>query len=178
MTHPPESERTGPSSTEALQPGSRLPSLGRRGGGWVALQIVIFAVAGVVGWLGMRWPSPARPWLGVAGGVALVAGVGLLLAGGAGLGTQLTPFPRPVDAGALRQDGIYGYVRHPIYGGVLLLILGWALTSSPLTLVPFALAAGFFDAKRRREEVWLQGKYPDYAAYRERVARRFVPFLW
>jgi protein-S-isoprenylcysteine O-methyltransferase Ste14 len=157
---------------------SRLPALGRRGGGWVALQVVIFVVAAVVGWLGMRWPSLARPWVWVAGAVALVAGVVLLLAGGAGLGKQLTPFPRPVDTGVLRQDGIYGFVRHPIYGGVLLLILGWALVSSPLTLVPFLLAAVFFDAKRRREEVWLLDKYPDYAAYSVRVRRRFVPFVW
>jgi protein-S-isoprenylcysteine O-methyltransferase Ste14 len=144
----------------------------------VALQVVLFAVAAVVGWLGMRWPSPARPSLWVAGIAALVAGVGLLLAGGAGLGKQLTPFPRPVDTGVLRQDGVYGFVRHPIYGGVLLLLLGWALVSSPLTLIPFLLAAAFFDAKRRREEAWLVAKYPDYTAYSERVPRRFVPFLW
>lgn len=156
----------------------RLPALGNRGGGWVALQGVIFVVAAIVGWLGMRWPSPARPWLWVAGVVALVAGVGLLLAGGAGLGRQLTPFPRPVEAGVLRDDGIYGFARHPIYGGVLVLLLGWALVSSPLALAPFLLAAGFFDAKRRREEVWLLEKYPDYAAYSERVTRRFVPFVW
>jgi protein-S-isoprenylcysteine O-methyltransferase Ste14 len=157
---------------------SRLPALGHRGGGWVALQVVLFAVAAVAGWLGMRWPSPARPWLWVAGIVALVSGVGLLLAGGAGLGKQLTPFPRPIDTGVLRQDGIYGLVRHPIYGGVLVLLLGWALISSPVALVPFLLAAGFFDAKRRREEVWLVAKYPDYTAYAERVPRSFVPFVW
>lgn len=157
---------------------SGLPALGRRGGGWVALQVVMFVVAAVVGWLGTRWPTPARPWLWVAGGVALVTGVGLMLAGGVGLGTQLTPFPRPVDTGMLRQDGVYGFVRHPIYGGVLVILLGWTLVSSPLTLVPFALTLGFFDAKRRREEVWLLAKYPGYADYRERVPRRFVPFVW
>ncbi len=158
--------------------GNRLPALGRRGGGWVALQVVVFALAAVVGWLGMPWPSTAKPWLWGVGGVVLVAGIVLLLVGGAGLGTQLTPFPRPVDTGALREDGIYGHVRHPIYGGVLLLILGWALISSPLALVPFALAGGFFDAKRRREEVWLLARYPEYATYREHVPRTFVPFLW
>jgi protein-S-isoprenylcysteine O-methyltransferase Ste14 len=157
---------------------SGLPALGRRGGGWVALQVVVFALAAGVGWLGMPWPAPAKPWLWGVGGVVLVAGIALLLVGGAGLGTQLTPFPRPVDTGALREDGIYGHVRHPIYGGVLLLILGWALVSSPLALVPFALAAGFFDAKRRREEVWLLARYPEYATYREQVPRRFVPFVW
>lgn len=156
----------------------RLPELGRRGGGWVALQVVVFALAAVAGWFGTPWPAAARPWLWVAGGVVVVAGVVLALAGGAGLGTQLTPFPRPVGTGELREDGIYSRVRHPIYGGVLLLILGWALSSSPVTLVPFAVAVWFFDAKRRREEVWLLDRYPGYATYRERVTRSFVPYLW
>ena len=165
--------------TAAERPGqSRLPALGRRGGGWVALQVVIFAVAAAAGLLGMGWPAAARPWLWAGGSVAVVAGVGLLLSGGAGLGKQLTPFPRPIPTGELRHDGIYGFVRHPIYGGVLRGMLGWALVSSPLALLPFALGAAFFDAKRRREEAWLLAQYPGYAAYKERVRRRFVPYLW
>ena len=157
---------------------SGLPALGRRGGGWVALQGVIFVLAAMAGWFGTRWPLPARSWLWGVGGVLLVAGVALLLAGGAGLGKQLTPFPRPVDTGELREGGVYGLVRHPIYGGVLLLLLGWALGSSPVALLPFALAVVFFEAKRRREELWLQAKYVGYPSYRERVPRSFVPFLW
>lgn len=157
---------------------SRLPALGRRGGGWVGLQVVLFAVSAAAGLLGTDWPAAAQPWLRVGGSVTLVAGAGLLLAGSAGLGKQLTPFPRPIATGELRHDGIYGYVRHPIYGGVLLGMLAWALASSPLALLPFALAAAFFDAKRRREEAWLLAQYPDYAGYRERVRRLFIPYLW
>lgn len=159
-------------------PRSRLPALGRRGGGWVVLQVMLFVAAGVAGWLGMGWPATARPWLWVAAAVAGIAGIALLLAGGAGLGRQLTPFPRPVETGELRQDGIYGLVRHPIYGGVTLCLLAWALVSSPLALVPFALGAAFFEAKRRREETWLLGQFAEYEAYRQRVRRQFIPYLW
>ncbi|MGB7961441.1 MAG: isoprenylcysteine carboxylmethyltransferase family protein [Propionicimonas sp.] len=157
---------------------SRLPALGRRGGGWVALQVVIFAVTVAAGLLGTAWPVAARPWLWAGGSVVFVAGVGLLLGGGAGLGRQLTPFPRPIATGELRHHGIYGLVRHPIYGGVLLGMLAWALVSSPLALLPFGLAVAFFEAKRRREETWLLAHYPGYAEYRERVRRRFLPYLW
>lgn len=157
---------------------SRLPSLGRRGGGWVGLQVVVFAVVALTGWLGPDWPPAATPWLWAVAGVTLVTGVGLLLAGGAGLGRQLTPFPRPVPDGVLRQDGIYGHARHPIYGGVLLSMLAWALATSPLALAPWALGAVFFDTKRRREEAWLLATYPEYAGYRQRVRRAFVPFVW
>lgn len=157
---------------------SRLPALGRRGGGWVAAQVVIFAAAGLAGWAGAGWPAATRPWLWTASAIAFVGGAALLLAGGAGLGRQLTPFPRPIADGELRQDGVYGLARHPIYGGVLLGLLGWALFSSPLALIPWLAGAVFFDAKRRREEAWLVDQYPEYPAYRQRVRRAFVPYLW
>jgi len=83
-----------------------------------------------------------------------------------------------VADGALRQDGIYGLVRHPMYGGALLLLLGWALLSSPLALLPLALVAVFLDAKRRREAVWLVEQHPDYAQYRLQVPRLFIPWVW
>lgn len=155
-----------------------IPPLGRRGGGWVALQGVLFALALAVGWFGSRWPQPARPAMAVVAFVVFVAGVGLLLGGGAGLGRQLTPFPRPVDAGELHQDGLYGYVRHPIYGAVLLILLAWALATSPWALLVVAAATIFFEAKRRLEEAWLQERYPDYEDYRQRVRKRYLPFLW
>ncbi len=164
---------------DPLPPGqSRLPALGRRGGGWVGLQVVVFALVAVAGRLGAAWPPPARPWLAAASAIVAVSGLGLLLAGGAGLGRQLTPFPRPVPGGELRQTGVYRFVRHPIYGGVLLSMLAWALFTSPLALVPWALGVAFFDSKRRREEAWLADHYPGYGNYRERVRRAFVPFLW
>jgi protein-S-isoprenylcysteine O-methyltransferase Ste14 len=157
---------------------SRLPALGRRGGGWVLIQVGMLAAAGVAGLHGAAWPAAASPWLAAAGGLAALCGAGLLLGGGAGLGRQLTPFPRPVAHGDLRQDGVYRFVRHPMYGGALLVMLGWALLSSPLALVPFVFAAAFLDAKRRREEAWLLERHAGYVDYRRRVRRRFVPFVW
>jgi protein-S-isoprenylcysteine O-methyltransferase Ste14 len=110
--------------------------------------------------------------------VTALAGAGLLLAGITGLGRQLTPFPRPVADAELRRDGVFGLVRHPMYGGALLLILGWALLSSPLVLLPLGLAAVFLDAKRRREEAWLVEEHPDYTDYRLAVPRQFIPWVW
>ena len=68
-------------------------------------------------------------------------------------------------------------MRHPVYGGVLLLALGWSLAEAPLALVPTALLALVFDLKSRREEVWLRERYPEYAAYAERTRSRFIPRL-
>jgi protein-S-isoprenylcysteine O-methyltransferase Ste14 len=167
-----------PSGSRKAPTASRLPSLGRRGGGWVGLQVVFLAAAVTTGLLGAPWPPVARPWLATLGGAAVLAGLGLLLGGGAGLGRQLTPFPRPVSGGALQRGGVYGMVRHPMYGGALLVILGWALLSAPLALVPLGLAAVFLEAKSHREEAWLADQHPDYATYRLQVQRRFLPWLW
>jgi protein-S-isoprenylcysteine O-methyltransferase Ste14 len=111
--------------------------------------------------------------------LAAAAGGAALFGGGVkGLGRQITPFPKPVEEGTVRRDGAYGLVRHPMYGGVLLLTLGWALAASPVALLPWVTAAAFLDAKRRREEKWLAETHPDYDAYRAEVPRSLIPYLW
>ena len=56
--------------------------------------------------------------------------------------------------------------------------IGWALVwqSWPALLVAAALIP-FFAAKARREERWLREKFPEYAAYEQRV-RRFIPGIY
>ena len=155
-----------------------LPQLGRRGEGWVALQLVLLAAIVAAGSRGSRWPSPARGVRMGAAGVTALGGLYLFAGGVARLGKQITPFPKPVEEGTVKRSGAYGLVRHPMYGGVLLLTLGWSLASSPLALAPWSVAAVFLDAKRRREEAWLVEANPDYEEYRASVRHSFVPFVW
>ncbi len=178
MTAADVSPHVGQTASPAGATTSRLPALGRRGEGWVALQVALVAAAVGAGIAGADWPPAGSAWLAAAGGLAALSGAVLLVGGGAGLGRQLTPFPKPVAEGALKNGGVYRLVRHPMYGGALLAVLGWALVSSPLALVPLGLAAAFLEAKRRREEAWLLEQHPDYAEYQRRVPRRFIPFVW
>lgn len=157
---------------------SRLPALGPRGEGWVAIQVVLIVALAVAAVLGPEWPDAIEaPLLGAAFVVGL-AGAVLFLGGLFHLGAQLTPFPKPVEGGALREDGLYALARHPIYGGGVLLALAWSLATSWLALAPTLLLALLFEAKSRREEHWLVEHHPGYEDYRRRVRRRFVPFLW
>ncbi len=160
-------------------PRSRLPfpTLGPHGEGWVILQVILIGVIVAAGIWGPAWP-PASPWRQLAGVAVGALGVALLLAGVLGLGRQLTPLPRPVAGGALRDRGAYGLVRHPMYGGALLMVLSWALFTSPLALLPFAVTAVFLEAKRRMEEAWLAQHHPGYTEYQRRVRRRLIPFVW
>jgi protein-S-isoprenylcysteine O-methyltransferase Ste14 len=155
-----------------------LPDLGPRGEGWVVLQLLLFAAIVGCGFTGVTWPRAVESFLVVLGLVFVFAGAVLLVLGALALGRSLTPFPRPHDRAELRQGGIYRAVRHPIYGGLLMLALGWSLAEAPLALVPTLLLAVAFDLKARREEAWLFERYPAYGAYRSRTPRRFVPFVY
>ena len=53
-----------------------------------------------------------------------------------------------------------------------------ALADVPLGLVPTALLAVLIDRKAQREETWLIERFPDYALYRARTPRRFLPWLY
>jgi protein-S-isoprenylcysteine O-methyltransferase Ste14 len=94
------------------------------------------------------------------------------------LGQNLTPLPHPRDDGQLVQTGIYGLVRHPLYGGVILLALTYA--SWQISWVHFLGAISlfiFFDAKATKEEVWLTEKFPAYANYRTSV-KKLIPWIY
>jgi protein-S-isoprenylcysteine O-methyltransferase Ste14 len=144
----------------------------------VALQVLLIAVVGLNGWLGPPWPPAWRGILLAAAAVVGAAGVALMVGGFLRLGPLLTPYPRPMEHGTLRQDGVYALVRHPIYGGGILVATAVSLASSPLALVPTVLLFGLFELKHRVEETWLNERHPEYEDYRRRVPRRFIPFVW
>jgi protein-S-isoprenylcysteine O-methyltransferase Ste14 len=156
---------------------SRVPELGRRGEGWVVLQCVLFAAILACGFLGVYWPHGAESFLAVLGLVIALAGVVVLASGAAALGSSFTPLPRPHAGAAFRQGGPYRLVRHPVYGGVILVALGWSVAEAPLALVPTFLLVVLFDLKARREEAWLVERYPEYADYRQHTSR-FLPGLY
>ena len=151
---------------------------GSRGEGWVAAQAVLFLFLLAGSAVGPTLPASLRApagWLGIAG---LVVGAPLLVAGGARLGRNLTPLPRPKADAALVQGGAYRLVRHPIYGGGIIGGLGWALLRGRWLGVLAAVAlAVFFDAKATREERWLVDQFSDYPAYRHRV-RKLIPGVY
>ena len=156
---------------------SRVPALGPRGEGWVALQLLALGAVVVVAIAGPRWSGPARGVAWSVGLVAIAIGAWLAWSGVRALGASLTAAPMPRPDGALREDGVYGAVRHPIYGGLLLIGLGVVLLGSPSAFAPWALLLLILWGKSSREETWLGERFPGYGAYRDRVRKRFVPFV-
>jgi protein-S-isoprenylcysteine O-methyltransferase Ste14 len=102
----------------------------------------------------------------------VVAGGGIAARAMIELGPSLTVLPRPRPRGVLVKSGPYGRVRHPIYAGLIVAATGWAmLRMSGLHLVLAAVLAAWVYGKARREEAFLQERFPEYAAYRARTPR-------
>ncbi|MGB6548097.1 MAG: isoprenylcysteine carboxylmethyltransferase family protein [Xanthobacteraceae bacterium] len=111
-------------------------------------------------------------------GAALCAlGIGLAIWARLYLGRNWgLPMSRQADA-ELVTGGPYAYVRHPIYSGMLVAMLGSALGNSPFwlaALVPFGI---YFVTSARREEKLMLEQFPQQ--YRDYMARTkmLVPFL-
>lgn len=111
----------------------------------------------------------------VAGFLLAVIGFLTLLTAIWQLRYHLSPFPTPLPKGSLVQSGIFQWVRHPIYAGILALTYGWALyTSSYWKLIVATSLYLLFYFKARYEEQLLAKKYPDYPAYSQSTGR-FMP---
>jgi protein-S-isoprenylcysteine O-methyltransferase Ste14 len=149
-----------------------------RGGAWVLAQFPLTALALFAARIGPTVPGvvlgPAR-WVGLG---LFVSGGLLFLGGAVALGSRLTPFPKPNPETPLIRTGAYALARHPIYGGGVIAVLGWALLNGGwLGLLAAAGLAVFFDAKAGLEERWLTAQFPEYRRYRRRV-RKLIPFVY
>ena len=155
-----------------------MPALGARGGGWVVLQFVLIAAIIGLGLLAPGWPDGARWWLKGAGALLLFCGALVIAKAGRALGSGFTPFPKPTESGALVETGPYAVVRHPVYSGGILIAAGISVALSPWALVATAALAVVWALKARVEERFLRERYPAYAAYRERVRHRLIPYVY
>jgi protein-S-isoprenylcysteine O-methyltransferase Ste14 len=155
-----------------------VPSLGARGGGWVALQFALLATILGVGLLAPGWPDGARWWLKGAGVLLVLAGASLIAMAGRALGSGLTPFPKPAEEGRLVDGGPYAVVRHPVYTGGILFAAGISLALSPWALVVTIVLAVVWALKARVEERFLAERYPGYGEYCARTRFRLVPDVY
>lgn len=92
---------------------------------------------------------------------------------------QLSIWPAPVPDAELQTDGMYSYVRHPMYSGLILASAGFAVaTGSPARLVLTVAFAAFLAKKVDVEEEFLIDAYPDYPAYCDKVTHKILPGIF
>ena len=73
-------------------------------------------------------------------------------------------------------SGIYRYIRHPIYAGDLLMLLGLQLALNSWLVLAVIIPTLVVVRQARAEEVLLSRVLTDYEAYRRRT-KGFIPFV-
>lgn len=83
--------------------------------------------------------------------------------------------PIPKDGAVLITSGIYSFVRHPMYIGVLLFGVGFVLTNiNWISIAIWAALLATLVYKARFEDSLLAIKHPHAAAYQSSTARFFL----
>src|SRR6056297_3588864 len=139
---------------------------------FVGIQLVLFlAFIFEIETLKFNWMALLQPVFLVLSGLGFLFILSALLQ----LNTNLSPFPKPKDNSTLITSGVYKYVRHPIYSGILIALFFLALyLSSPFKIFIVLLLVLLFWYKSKYEEEQLCLKYPDYSKYRQHTGR-FLP---
>ena len=85
-----------------------------------------------------------------------------------------------VEAGQTVVDtGLYGIVRHPMYMATVLLFLMIPLVlGSWYALIVFAAYPAIIIVRLKDEEALLTKELPGYAAYKQKVKFRLIPYIW
>jgi len=113
-------------------------------------------------------------WAGYLCWFVFGVGVGIIVWGVISLNDNLTPMPRPKKTGDLISNGIYRFIRHPIYTGIFLSLLGYALyCQSGFRLTIACLMLLVFYYKSDYEESLLLERYEGYVAYKKKTGRFF-----
>ena len=117
------------------------------------------------------------PWLQGVGFAIFVLGLGLAVWARVYLGRNWgTPMSEKADP-ELITTGPYHSVRHPIYSGIILAMVGTAVAVSTYWLIAVALLGGYFCYSAVMEERYMAKAFPDtYPAYR-RSTKMLIPFV-
>ena len=93
------------------------------------------------------------------------------------LNKNLTPFPTPKENGNLISNGLYKYIRHPIYSGIIISAIAFGVFDLSVWKITIGIQLLFlFFFKSKYEERMLTKHFPEYSDY-IKTTKRFFPFL-
>ena len=139
----------------------------------VKIQDWIIAAAGT--WLPLMVIKGGEPILGSLG--PLLMALGLVTQVAAKL-TLLRSFGLVAANRGVKSNGMYAFVRHPMYAGYMLTHIGYLLASPSLWNVGVYVAVWAFLIARMVAEENILGADPEYREYTQRVRHRIVPGIF
>ena len=170
----------------ALYNAARGPTGGRRSarrsfaGRMFAVAVIVAVVAVVRLVPGRDWHAlhVDSLWVTLLGLAVLLPSTAFTLWARAALGTMWSMDAVVKQGHELRTDGPYDITRHPIYTGMLGMLLGSLLLAGVgRSLLILLAGVVFFEVKIREEERLMSATFPDqYARYRQRVPQ-LIPGL-
>jgi protein-S-isoprenylcysteine O-methyltransferase Ste14 len=126
-------------------------------------------------------PAPLAGSIAWVGVLISAGGLALLVSGWLALGSSFSPDAEIVRGQQVRQSGPYRFVLHPVYAGLVVFLLGSAVTAlSPLAaLVTLCVVSPLFLRRAKYEEALLVDELGEaYLAYARRLGwRRLIPVL-
>ena len=88
-----------------------------------------------------------------------------------------TPMSRKDDP-ELVTNGPYALVRHPIYSGIILALIGTSLAISVYWLVAVVLLGSYFIYSATKEEQYMTTVFPDSYPDYKRSSKMLIPFVF
>ena len=129
------------------------------------------------GWLNMR-VVPEVPALWIAGLIITALGVGIAIYARLSLGSNWSGMVTLKAGHELIRNGLYSRIRHPIYTGILIAMLGTAMIRSHLRgWIGLGIVLASFYVKARREERFLQQEFGEAFDAHMRQTGMFLPKL-
>ena len=117
------------------------------------------------------------PIVRALGVILLFSGLGLAVWARVHLGRNWGMPMTEKDEPELVTSGPYRHVRHPIYSGSLLAMLGTALATNLYWLIALVAVGAYFVYSARVEERLMSASFPAaYASYRAK-SKMLIPFL-
>ena len=141
-------------------------------------QLLLFLLIGLLWALDGSLPDSGVTLVRAVGAALAATGAAIALIASRKIGTAMTASPVPAERALLIESGPFRFVRHPIYSGVILVMLGTSIfLSSPAGGAGALLLVPYFWFKSGYEERRLRMAFPGYRAYAESVPNRLIPLL-
>jgi len=148
----------------------------RSAGAWVGLILVILLLTRLRVFKG-HGTATGNPWLLGIGLAIFVLGLALAVWARVYLGRNWgMPMSQRADP-ELVTTGPYGRIRHPIYSGIILGMIGTAIAVSPYWLNAVAILGAYFLFSAVIEERTMARLFPaDYPPYK-RATKMLIPYI-